>query len=200
MKHAFNVPADFIWYSTGMSGRSIMVIGIASLVLMAVSCTSREYVIPEPLASQIDTSLTFGELQASPTSHIGKVVALGGEVLHATRLRDGTSMEVLQVPLDGSEPRMAVQQSQGRFLAVQDEFLDPATLSGRPRVTIVGEVTGAKTQRLDDSQYTYPVLAVKHMKVWQEPVPYGPRPGPRFGVSIGGGTGVGIGGGVGIGF
>ncbi len=202
MKHGLNVPVDFIWYSTGMSGRSIMVIGIASLLLVAVSCTSRGYVIPEPLASQIDMSLTFEELQASPTSHIGKVVALGGEVLHATRLRDGTSMEILQVPLDGSEPRMAVQQSQGRFLAVQNEFLDPATLSGRPRVTIVGEVTGAKTQRLDDSQYTYPVLAVKHMKVWQEPAPYGPRPGPRFGVSIGGGTGVGIGigGGVGIGF
>jgi outer membrane lipoprotein len=111
-------------------------------------------------------------------------------------------MEVLQLPLDGTEPMSEIQQSQGRFLAVQKEFLDPATLSGRPRVTIVGEVSGAKTQRLDDTDYTYPVLAVRHMKVWQDASGYGPRPGPRFGVSIGGGTGVGVGvgGGIGIGF
>jgi outer membrane lipoprotein len=198
----YNLPACSIWYSTGMTGRLIIVACSAWVVLVAVSCTSREYVIPEPIASQIDSALTFNELRASPTSHVGKVVVLGGEVLNATRLPDGTSMEILQIPLDGSEPTMAVQQSQGRFLAVQKEFLDPATLSGRPRVTIVGEVTGAKTQRLDDIEYTYPVLAVKHMKVWQDPSPYGPRPGPRFGVSIGGGTGVGIGvgGGVGVGF
>ena len=198
----YNLPAYSIWYSTGMTGRSIIVACSACLLLLTVSCTSREYVIPEPFASQIDTSLTFDQLQASPTSHVGKVVALGGQVLNAKRLPDGTSMEILQVPMEGSEPTMEVQQSQGRFLAVQQEFLDPATLSGRPRVTIVGEVTGAKTQRLDDTEYTYPVLAVKHMKVWQDPSPYGSRPGPRFGVSIGGGTGVGVGvgGGVGIGF
>lgn len=187
-----------------MNERWIILACSACFVLVTVSCTStsREYTIPEPIARQIDSSLSFAQLQASPTSHVGKVVALGGEVLNAKRLSDETSMEILQVPLDGAEPTMDIQQSQGRFLALQKEFLDPATLSGRPRVTIVGEVTGAKTQRLDDIEYTYPVLAVKYLRVWQDPSPYGPRPGPRFGVSIGGGTGdgVGAGGGIGIGF
>lgn len=183
-----------------MNGRLIIAACSAWLVLVSASCASREYAIPEPFASQIDRSLTFDELQASPASHVGKVVALGGEVLNAKRLAQGTSMEVLQLPLDGFQPVMTVQQSQGRFLAVQKDFLDPATLSGRPRVTIVGEVTGSTTQRLDDVDYSYPVLAVKHLKVWQDPSPYGPRAGPRFGVSTGGGTGVGVGGGVGIGF
>jgi outer membrane lipoprotein len=202
MKMGYNLPVCSIWYSTSMNERWIIVACSACLVLVTASCTSHEYVIPEPIANQIDTSLTFDQLQASPTSHVGKVVVLGGEVLNAKRLPDGTSMEILQIPLDGSEPTMEVQQSQGRFLAVQKEFLDPATLSGRPRVTIVGEVTGAKTQRLDDIEYTYPVLAVKHMKVWQDRSPDGSRPGPRFGVSIGGatGVGVGVGGGIGIGF
>ncbi len=93
MKICFHLPANSIWYSTGMKGRSIIVVCSACLMLVTVSCTSREYVIPEPIASQIDTSLTFDQLQASPTSHVGKVVALGGEVLNATRLPDGTSME-----------------------------------------------------------------------------------------------------------
>ena len=183
-----------------MNGRSIIVASTACLFLVTASCTSREYAIPEPIASRIDTALTFDQLQASPTSHVGKVVLVGGEVLNAKRSADGTSMEVLQLPLDGSEPVMAAQQSQGRFLAVQKDFLDPAILSGRARVTIVGEVTGSNTQRLDDADYMYPVLAVKHLKVWQDASPSGPRPGPRFGVSIGGGTGIGAGGGVGVGF
>ncbi|HKN86515.1 MAG TPA: Slp family lipoprotein [Nitrospiraceae bacterium] len=173
-----------------------------SLLVMSVSCTSQDYVIPEPLASHVDRSLTFEQLKESATSYIGKVVVLGGEVLNAKRLPAGTSIEILQLPLDGSEPVADVQQSQGRFLALQREFLDPATLVERPRVTIVGEVTGVQTQRLDDIEYTYPVLAVKDLKVWPDSIGSGFRPGPRFGVSIGGGTGVGIGvgGGVGIGF
>jgi outer membrane lipoprotein len=163
---------------------------------------SQNYVVPEPLASQVDRSLTFEQLKESATSYVGKVVVLGGEVLNAKRLPEGTSIEILQLPLDGSEPVMDVQQSQGRFLALQKEFLDPATLVEKPRVTIVGEVTGVQMRRLDDIDYTYPVLAVKDLKVWQDPIGYGARPGPRFGVSIGGGggTGLGVGGGVGVGF
>lgn len=172
------------------------------LVVLFTSCTSHDYVIPEPLASHIDRSLTFGQLKESATSYIGKVVVLGGEVLKAKRLPAGTSMEILQLPLDGSEPVADVQQSQGRFLALQTEFLDPATLVERPRVTIVGEVTGTQTQRLDDIEYTYPVVSVKDLKIWPDSVGFRPRPGPRFGVSIGGGTGlgIGVGGGIGIGF
>lgn len=170
---------------------------------MSASCTSSpDYVVPEPFASQVDSSLTFEQLKESALSYVGKVVVLGGEVLSAKRLSEGTSIEILQLPLDGSEPVTNVQESQGRFFAFQKEFLDPATLVGRPRVTIVGEVTGVRTQRLDDIDYTYPVVGIKDMKVWHNPLGYGSRPGPRFGLSIGGGTGigVGVGGGVGVGF
>ena len=185
-----------------MHSRSIIRPCALSLLVLFTSCTSHDYVIPEPLASRVDRSLTFEQLKQSATAYIGKVVVLGGAVLKAKRLPAGTSIEILQLPLDGSEPVADVQQSQGRFLALQKEFLDPATLVERPRVTIVGEVTGVQTQRLDDIDYTYPVLAVKDLKVWPDAIGAGLRPGPRFGVSLGGGTGVGmgIGGGVGIGF
>src|SRR5690348_7457294 len=125
-----------------------------------------------------------------------------GEVLSAERLRGGTSIGILQLAHDGCEPVMNVQQSRCRVLALQKVCLDPATMTERPRVTIVGEVSGVRTQWLADIDYTSPVPAVKNMKVLQDPAGYGPRPGPRFGVSIGGGTGIGagVGGGVGIGF
>src|SRR5688500_12368899 len=98
MKMGDNLPARSIWYSTSMNGHSIIKACSACLLLVTVSCASREYAIPEPIASQIDTSLTFDQLQAAPTSYVGKVVALGGEVVNVKRLRDGTSMEILQLP------------------------------------------------------------------------------------------------------
>ena len=70
------------------------------------------------------------------------------------------------------------------------------------RVTIVGEVSGAKTDYLDDVEYRYPTLIVKHLHVWHLE-PYAQRqPGASFGVFGGmevGGRSRG-GGGVGVGF
>jgi outer membrane lipoprotein len=139
----------------------------------------------EPL---VDRTVSFRDVLASPESYKGLVLVLGGEVLKAKRLQGSTQIELLQLPLeDGEEPSLDRQQSQGRFLALQQEFLDPATVVEGTRVTIVGEVSGAKTDRLDDVEYRYPTLILKHLHVW--PVQsYGQRqPGFSIGV-FGGGT------------
>jgi outer membrane lipoprotein len=172
-----------------------------SASLLSASCTSTQYVIPEPLAAQVDPTLSFTDITQAPTSHLGKVILLGGEVLHAKRVPEGTVLEILQLPLSQGKPVGERSASQGRFLAVQQSFLDPATLTDATRVTLVGQVAGVKTQQLDETAHTYPFLQIKDLKVWPpETDPYGPRTGPRFGVSIGGGTGVGVGGGAGVGF
>ena len=117
----------------------------------------------EPL---VDRTVSFLDVLASPESYHGRVLVLGGEVLKAKRLRDSTQIELLQLPLeDGEEPSLDRQQSQGRFLAFQQEFLDQATVVEGTRVTIVWEVSGAKTDRLDDVEYHYPSLVVKHLHV-----------------------------------
>ncbi|GIW54841.1 MAG: hypothetical protein KatS3mg082_1245 [Nitrospiraceae bacterium] len=109
----------------------------------------------------------FTEIKASPESHKGRVVVWGGEVLAAKRLKEGTRIEVLQLPLNGSqEPGTDLTKSQGRFVAIQRDFLDPATVPPGTRVTITGEVTGSITLPLDETEYTYPVLEIKHLKVW----------------------------------
>ena len=85
--------------------------------------------IPDSIQAQVDRSLTFHQLKDSAESYRGRLIVLGGEVLAAKRLKDGTRIEILQLPLDGSQQpvpdRMA---SEGRFVALQREFLDPATL------------------------------------------------------------------------
>lgn len=188
-------------YSVPMSGRYLFS-GWFVAILLFLGCSSQR-IVPESMEPLVDRTVSFQDLLASPESYRGRVLVIGGEVLKAKRLRDGTQIELLQLPLqDGEEPNLDRQQSQGRFLALQQEFLDPATMVQGTRVTIVGEVSGAKTDRLDDVEYRYPTLIVKHLHVW--PVQsYGQRQ-PGFSIGVFGGTGVGAGtrggGGFGVGF
>lgn len=175
------------------------------LVLVLMSGCASQRVVPDELAPLVDRAVTFAEVIAAPESYQGRLLVLGGEVLKAKRLKDGTQIELLQLPLDEDErPILDRQQSQGRFLAIQQEFLDPATIVEGSKMTIVGEVSGAKTDHLDDVEYRFPVLIVKHLHIWRDQSGGHTRayPSPRFSIGIGGGTGgrVGGGGGFGIGF
>ncbi|MBC7839556.1 MAG: Slp family lipoprotein [Nitrospiraceae bacterium] len=170
--------------------------------ILLVGCSSQR-IVPESMEPLVDRTVSFQDVLVSPESYKGRVLVLGGEVLNAKRLHDSTQIELLQLPLEeGEEPSLDRQRSQGRFLALQQEFLDPATVVKGTRVTIVGEVSGAKTDRLDDVEYRYPTLIVKHLHVW--PVQsYGQRQrGPSIGIFGGMGVGGGSrgGGGFGIGF
>jgi len=138
----------------------------ATLLLLLSGCATTG-VIPPSLYQQLDRSLTFAQLKDSPDSYRGRLIVAGGEVLDAKLLKQGTRLVVLQLPLlDSQEPGLDRTASQGRFLAIQKEFLDPATLPEGTRVTIVGEVTGATTLPLDETDYAYPTLEIKHLKVW----------------------------------
>jgi len=184
-----------------MRGRYLYSGWLVATLLLA-GCASQR-IVPESMEPLVDRTVSFREVLASPESYHGRVLVLGGEVLKAKRLKDSTQIEFLQLPLeDGEKPSLDRQQSQGRFLALQQEFLDPATMVEGTRVTIVGEVSGAKTDRLDDVEYRYPTLILKHLHVW--PVESYGRRQPGLSIGVFGGMGIGggtrRGGGFGIGF
>jgi outer membrane lipoprotein len=133
-------------------------------------------------------ALTFLQVKAAPDSLKGQAVVFGGVVLTARRLKDGTRIEILQLPLDRStRPGYDLTRSQGRFIALQREFLDPATLPSGTRITVTGEVSGSITLPLDETDYTYPVIDIKQLHVWARSEDVAPRirpymgPGPYWG-------------------
>ena len=133
-------------------------------------------------------ALTFLQVKAASGSLKGQSVVFGGMVLTARRLNDGTRVEILQLPLDRSmRPGYDLTKSQGRFLALQREFLDPATLPPGTRLTVTGEVSSSITLPLDETDYSYPVIDIKQLHVWprsEDAAPYmGPSPywGPYWG-------------------
>lgn len=155
-------------------------------------CASSD-VVPESFEPQIDKNLTFEQILESPDSYRGRIFVVGGEVLQAKRLKEGTQLEVLQLLLDDDQRPVGQRTgSGGRLLANEREFLDPATLPDGTPVTMVAEVTGVTTDRLDEAEYRYPTVDIKHLHIWKEPRDaYARNPGPWWGVF----GGVGIGGG-----
>jgi outer membrane lipoprotein len=147
--------------------RNTRVFLLCFTALCAGCSTPYKSTLSAELAEQIDPSLTFPQIIEAPDSYKGKLVILGGQVLVAKRLKDSTQLTILQLPLNNEqEPTTELTQSQGRFIAEQQEFLDPATVPTGTRITLVGELSGSVSKSLDETAYTYPTLIMKHFKVW----------------------------------
>lgn len=114
-------------------------------------------------------ALTYVQVKAAPESYTGQPVTFGGKVLGARRLKEGTRIEILQLPLrSSSQPTMDLSQSQGRFVALQKQFLDPATVPPGTFITVTGEMAGSVTLPLDETEYTYPLVRINNLRVWTE--------------------------------
>ena len=161
-----------------------VLLSTAALLATLTGCASMQ----EAGDGSNEQTLTFLQVKAAPDSLKGHAVIFGGKVLAARRQKDGTRIEVLQLPLDRStRPGYDLTQSQGRFIVFKREFLDPATLPPGTRVTVTGEVSGSITLPLDETDYTYPIIDIKRVQVWPSSEDLAPRirpymgPGPYWG-------------------
>lgn len=148
----------------------------AWMVLISSSCavTDSEFEVGP-------SRLTYLELHDSPETFKGQPVTLGGKVLHAKRLKAGTRIEILQLPLDSSfKPTRDLRQSQGRFIAMKEEFLDPATIPSGTFITVSGNAAGSITLPLDETEYLFPIVEITNLRVWptDEETPPRIRPYP----------------------
>jgi outer membrane lipoprotein len=156
-----------------------IVILCMSLVILSSGCAKSahqtgqdqiERLVPADVLSQVDDSVSFTQLRTDPNQYVGRTVMFSGVALQARRARDGTEIEILQVPTErGLSPSDRKAKSEGRFLAIQSNgFLDPAVIEKDSPLTVVGEVKGVKTKALDEGEYQYPVLDVKQLIDWNE--------------------------------
>ncbi len=141
--------------------------GLLALALLAGCVKPYKDTLTPDVANQLNHSLTFAQIKNAPDDHKGKMVILGGQILSAKRLQDSTELIILQLPLVRErEPSTDLTNSQGRFIAYQKQFLDPATVPEGTRVTLAGELSGSVTQSLDETEYTYPTLIIQELKIW----------------------------------
>jgi outer membrane lipoprotein len=159
-------------------------LGLACAVLLLSGCVSSG-VVSKDMESQVSRDLSFETIKNEPATFKGRLVVLGGKVLSAKRLKDRTQVEVLQLPLDSEDaPVPTLTESKGRFLAYQEEFLDPAMLPAGTMVSMIAEISGSKSHPLDDVEYSFPTVNIRTLRIWSAerylrlayPWPYAYRP------------------------
>jgi len=103
----------------------------------------------------------------NPDAYVGDIVLWGGTIIETKNLREGTELIVLETPLGRRERPRSAKHSGGRFIAMSGRFLDPAVYAAGRQITMAGQVTGKKTLSLSETTYTYPVVAVKQLHLWE---------------------------------
>lgn len=150
-----------------------------AIVLMLAGCAQSAHqtgqdlldtIIPAEVMAQVDQSVSFADLRASPNDYIGRTVMFGGVALKSQRVKDRTEIEILQLPTGPNRtPSDQRTQSEGRFIAVRSgAFLDPAVIERGSPLTVIGEVKGAVTKPLDEGEYQYPVLEIMQLVDWND--------------------------------
>lgn len=145
---------------------------IVALFLLG-GCT---HVFSEQARQQVDPALTFEQLKRDANSYAGKYIKVGGIIAEVKNTEQGSQVEIVQFNLGRDDIPDESTSSGGRFLAQTPDYLDNMIYKkGRP-VAVIGRVEGARTLPLDQTQYTYPVIAIQEIHVWKKSEVYYNRP------------------------
>ena len=174
--------------------RVLLPLAAAAFALLASACSGSK-VIPPELEEQIDSSVSFRDIQASPQALQGRTVLLGGEVLGARRwCRTEWNWRSCNCP-----SRTMIRRPNGERNQRAGFSRSTAPLE-IPRPFLLGQRSpssewsaGEETRRLDESSYRYPIVEVKHLYVWSEDA-YRERSANSVGLFGGVGFGFGSGG------
>jgi outer membrane lipoprotein len=143
---------------------------IASLIYLALALSifGCAYPISQQLRAETAKNVTFKMVLNNPSAYIGDIVIWGGAIIKTVNLKKGTQIFVLDTPLNyWGEPKQSIH-SEGRFIAETSEFLDPEVYKRGNQVTLAGKVSGAKTLPLGKASYTYPVITIKELHLYEK--------------------------------
>jgi len=102
----------------------------------------------------------------SPESHQKSSVRWGGTVVAVENRENATWIEVVERPLNREGRPVDSRLSNGRFLAIVPEFLDPADYRSGRAITVSGSIDGSDTRKIGDAAYDYPKVVVADHQLW----------------------------------
>ena len=133
------------------------------LVLMLLSACST-HIPPEikaPLAGP-----GIGEVRDKADAYLSQKVRWGGVIVQTENKLDNSWVTVVSFPLDDDGEPQVSDQSNGRFIARFDEFVEPLVFSAEREITVVGTLLATETREVGEFAYEYPVVRVEHHYIW----------------------------------
>jgi outer membrane lipoprotein len=139
----------------------------ALLLILFPACFSP---ISRELRKEVRTDAAFPAVLRNPGDYAGAIVIWGGIVIWAQTLGGALEVTVLETPLRYPGIPAPAGESRGRFVARISKVSDPAIYDRGTPVTVAGVVTGVERRPLGETQYSYPVLAVRELQVWNRDI------------------------------
>ena len=151
-------------------------------IVLLLSLASCAPVISKQIRDQVKPDLTLREVLKDPEHYKGQMVILSGVIIETKNTKEGTLLTVLQRPAGFRGKPKDVDESEGRFLALDSRYLDPTIFEKDRAVTIAGEVQEKRTLRLGETDYVYPLIDIKEVYLWPvEKRYYSPYPSWHIG-------------------
>jgi len=153
-----------------------LLISILSVSGFISGCASH---LPQEITRPVEGSPMISEVTGNVDQYKGQAVRWGGSIVSIENKKDETWVEVVARDLGRNGRPIKSDQTEGRFLAKINQFLDPEIYSKGRLITVYGELTGAQEGMIGEKPYTFPVVKSKSAYLWAEyrdPPPYYYRP------------------------
>lgn len=144
---------------------------IAAILTTMLLVSGCAHVMSEANLKTVDQSVHYSDLKEKPEAFVGKTVLLGGVIAGVRGNEDLILLEVAQLELFKHGVPNEDSRSEGRFLAISTDLIDPVIYQPGKLVTIIGEVKGKKVMKLESVDYPYPLISVKEMRFFRPNAP-----------------------------
>ena len=144
---------------------------IFTALFLAVTLVSCGPVIHEEFMKAGSISVPLGDMTENPGPYRGKLFILGGLIADTRATEKGSLIEAAYIPVNSRGYLQGTDRATGRFLAYYPKekgLLDPLIYKRGKEVTIAGEFIGTQKGKLDEMDYTYPLLEIKDIYLWGE--------------------------------
>lgn len=157
-----------------MTARCLRTVSLALSLLGLAGCAySGAY---SPITDPDFKGPTLQAVRSNPGGFLGRPVRWGGRITRVENRSDATLIEVVEQPLYRYGRPQRSSDTQGRFLARFEGFLDPAVYDQDQPITVVGTLMQSLQGRIGEYPYEFPVVAVNEHRLWEDEPDYGYDP------------------------
>ncbi len=136
---------------------------LSIVLLLIAGCAP---VISKQVREQVSPDITFGEVFNNPERYKGQMIILSGIIIQIENTKEGTLLQILQRPAGFRGKPKDVDETGGRFLALDSRYLDATVFIKGRAVTVAGEIQEKRILPLGEIEYTYPLIYVKEIYLW----------------------------------
>lgn len=133
-------------------------------VLLLGACAST----PDFDSQDSKSTLTPAQAVKAADTRKGETVVWGGTIITSTNLKNQTQLEILAYPLDSDHYPQTDKPAYGRFLLLKEGYLETVDYAPGRLVTASGTFDGLRKGKLDESEYTYPLVRAEKVHLWSK--------------------------------